>query len=211
MGPFLQDAEGKKRRKKKRKKRPAPPCSDCADNEECVGERCVSLALGLRRRGLHLPVGRAPRHLRRSKRPGGGARALRLDPGKQPALCQVAVHSVSPLHDARRLRATGLGSARGVPGGVRCAVWGRQTELRRPLWRAVPGARRVLLRRRRLLLAAVRGRAVPAVPSVLPRTQRTVSVQFRVLHWGLRMATESLLRFMSPEARHSSPIGVIRR
>lgn len=43
--PFLEDAQGKKRRKKQRKKRPVlSPCRACADNEECVDQRCVSLA-----------------------------------------------------------------------------------------------------------------------------------------------------------------------
>jgi hypothetical protein len=41
--PYLEDTKSKKRRKKKRKKRPSP-CGACADNEECVGQRCVSLA-----------------------------------------------------------------------------------------------------------------------------------------------------------------------
>jgi hypothetical protein len=45
-GLDLADAEAKKRRKKKQKKRPS--CSACADNEECVGGRCVSLARGCR-------------------------------------------------------------------------------------------------------------------------------------------------------------------
>ncbi|MGH2618029.1 MAG: hypothetical protein ACRDJC_22605, partial [Thermomicrobiales bacterium] len=44
--PFLDEAGAKKRRKnkKKRKKPPAPRCGACADNEECVDQRCVSLA-----------------------------------------------------------------------------------------------------------------------------------------------------------------------
>lgn len=42
-GLFVEDADARKRRKKKRKKRP-PPCRACADNEECIGQRCVSLA-----------------------------------------------------------------------------------------------------------------------------------------------------------------------
>ena len=42
-GPFVGDGHGRKRRKRKRKQRP-PPCAACADNEGCVGQRCVSLA-----------------------------------------------------------------------------------------------------------------------------------------------------------------------
>jgi hypothetical protein len=44
---YLEGAEARKRRKKKKKKRrpaSAPPCSACADNEECIDGRCVSLA-----------------------------------------------------------------------------------------------------------------------------------------------------------------------
>lgn len=42
-GPFVEGAYGRKRRKKKRKKQPSP-CRECADNEECLDQRCVSLA-----------------------------------------------------------------------------------------------------------------------------------------------------------------------
>jgi hypothetical protein len=42
-GPFRDEAAGKKRRKKKRKTR-SSPCRACANNEECIGQRCVSLA-----------------------------------------------------------------------------------------------------------------------------------------------------------------------
>lgn len=62
---FADQAHAGKGRKKKRKKRPGNPCRRCADNEECVRGKCVSLARGCRveddscATGENIPCGQA--------------------------------------------------------------------------------------------------------------------------------------------------------